>query len=668
MAVSGSVSTDKYDGRYYTLSWTATQDVNTNKTTVKWTLKAVGGNSSWYAERTLKMTATSDNTLSGTTSYSKTSRVERYAGTIKTGTFYVTHDSNGDAEFKISLQAAVYTSSVNCTGSKTFTLTNIPRKSTLSVADGVLNTSQTIKVTRKSSSFTHTIVATCGDQSKTICSKSSTLSFAFTPPIAWASENTTGKTVEVTYKITTYNGSTSIGSNSYTVDCDIPSSLVTPSLELAVTDTKGYFEKYGKYIQGQSVLKIVAAASGLYGATIKSYKTTVDGSTYTSATSTTSVLKGSGSLSLSCVITDSRGFTKTVSKTLTVLAYKAPVLTKLTSKRCDEDGTSNNSGDYLKVIFSSEVTSLENKNTVRVTVQYKKTAETNYASKEVTVYNDVYTITNGSYIFAADKSYTYDITLIIEDSFGYVDRYTTGASESVWRSRLWRGLGVAFGKFAELEGYLDSGWRIFARRGLRFPLVPEGTDLNEMIETGTYPAGKLSVYKYLNCPAIGDVSFALEVAEAGPDGELLQRLVTVEDEPKTFCRRYANKTWGNWIDKVSELNSNLLWYSPGDSVYIDFWCAGVMTNGNKDIYIGIPINRPIGQQVSSVKSSDLKVILRQDNNYLAGSTATDFISPDNYDLELRSNGLFCRFMFNNSIGGTNNDVIGILVRGNINFY
>lgn len=128
MATSGSLSTNGYDGRYYKLEWTATQDVAKNQSKISWTLKALGGDVSWYAERTVKVK------IAGTTVYSKTDRVQRYTGTVKSGTVTLTHDSAGKKSFSASLEVAVYYSTVNCTGSKTFTLTQIPRQATLTSA------------------------------------------------------------------------------------------------------------------------------------------------------------------------------------------------------------------------------------------------------------------------------------------------------------------------------------------------------------------------------------------------------------------------------------------------------------------------------------------------------------------------------------------------------
>ena len=50
MALSGSVSTDDYGGRYLKLSWTATQDISKNQSTIKWTLKGAGTASCSYYE------------------------------------------------------------------------------------------------------------------------------------------------------------------------------------------------------------------------------------------------------------------------------------------------------------------------------------------------------------------------------------------------------------------------------------------------------------------------------------------------------------------------------------------------------------------------------------------------------------------------------------------
>lgn len=650
-----------------TLSTTITpnsQSINSNSTnvTVKVIAKWTGGSynknskSGWCKIDGKKYEFSSSFNTGQSTSGSKT---------IYTKTLDIPHNDDGTKTLAVSASYTTGVSSGTITANASKTLTTIPRKSTLTVADGTLNAAQTLTVTQKSSSFTHTIVMTCGDYSETICTKSSTLSFSFTPLIDLASENTTGTTVSVTYTITTYNGSTSIGNNTYTVKYTIPSSLASPTLDLEYTDTTGYFDIYGKYIQGKSILNIVATAAGLYGATIKSYKTTIDGTTFTTAEATTNVLKSSGELTLVCVVTDTRGYTNTITETLTVLAYTAPKITALTAKRCDADGTRDNSGKYLQVVFSSSVTALEDKNSVKVTVQYKKTADTDFTSEDASDYANQYEILNGTFIFAADKNSTYDITLVVTDAFGSVDKSTIGASEKVWQSRLWRGLGVAFGKFAELEEYLDSGWKIFARKGMKFPAIPEETDLNEMKNSGSYPGGPAVTYKYANCPVEDDVMFTLEVSEAGDEdvgneSTFIQKFITCEAIPEVYMRTCAEGEWNDWIKQSDK-------YNPGDTVYINYWGAGVLTNGNAHIHVTVPLNKQISSKVTSFTSSDISVILRQNNAYIGGSDATTFISPDSCTLNLSSSGLHFRLEFSSSVGGTNNDAIAVVIRANVTF-
>lgn len=128
MALSGNLTTTSYDGRYYKLSWTAAQSVENNSSVISWTLSSHDGADSWYAERTLKVV------IAGTTVYSKTARVERYTGNITSGTLTLAHGTDGKKSFTASVQAAVFYESVNCTGSKTFALDDIPRAASITAA------------------------------------------------------------------------------------------------------------------------------------------------------------------------------------------------------------------------------------------------------------------------------------------------------------------------------------------------------------------------------------------------------------------------------------------------------------------------------------------------------------------------------------------------------
>lgn len=134
MALSGSLTTGYWtadDGRTrgYTLSWTATQSIEYNQSTISWVLSTAGSYPYQVAERTLVVT------LAGNTLVNKSNRVMRGAGNVASGSFVVNHDSNGNFSFSGSIQAAVFVSSINCSASGNFSLNTIPRQANITSAN-----------------------------------------------------------------------------------------------------------------------------------------------------------------------------------------------------------------------------------------------------------------------------------------------------------------------------------------------------------------------------------------------------------------------------------------------------------------------------------------------------------------------------------------------------
>ena len=470
MSTSGSTSVAVTTWDTLKFSWEVTsQSVTNNTSTISWKMQLVSGSSGRIDSTALKNWSV---TVNGS-KYSGTTQIGIANNTTKTlasGSTTIAHNSNGTKTFSYSFsqQFSITFSGESIgtkSGSGSGTLTTIARKSSMTASNGTLGTAQTLTVSRQDSDFTHTITYKCGSASGTVATKSSSTSISWTPPLTLASQAPSGTNVSITFTITTYSGSTSIGSNTKTISCAIPSSVV-PTVSIAVSDPMGYSGTFGGYVQGMSKFKVVVTVSGSYGSTIKTCKTTADGKSYTSTTITTDVIANSGNLTIKTTVTDSRGRTATASQTVTVLAYSVPKITSLSVNRCDASGKSNSSGAYLSVVFSSSITSLNSKNTATYSVQYKKTTATTYTTQTLSNYAGQYSVSGGVFVFAADTASSYDVILTVSDKFKSAKNDGVGSSIRKLFSFLKNGLGIAFGKVAETANLLDVDFPIRARRGI----------------------------------------------------------------------------------------------------------------------------------------------------------------------------------------------------------
>lgn len=517
---------------------------NTSNVTVKvnasWTYGSFNklGKSGWLTIDGTKYTFTSSFNTGQSTSGTQT---------LFTKTVDVTHNSNGAKTLTCSASYTTGVSSGTITASASKVLTTIPRKSSLSASNGTLGTAQTLTVSRMSSSFTHTITYSCGSASGTVCSKSSSTSISWTPPLSLASQNTTGTSVSIKFTITTYNGSTSVGSNTKSISCTIPSS-VKPSCTVTVTDSTEYSATYGNPVKGLSKFKVVVTPTTSYGSPIASYRTTANGTTYTESTFTTGILISSGTLTVTANVTDKRGRSGSASVSKTVIEYSKPAIINLSVLRCNSDGAANDQGEYVKVSFKTLVTSLNNLNTASYTLKYKRSDAEEYTVVSLDKYKGVYSVTDGVYIFAADSGSSYDIEFSVTDAHYTTARATTASTGFVLMHFNNAGNAMGIGKTAEVQNALDVGMQTRFYGGILHPILEPETDLNEVRVPNTYVGANLSHYNYSNCP-LSSGTFTLTVEGAGEDGQLKQRLTRCsKEEGRTWERWYYQAAWGNWVE------------------------------------------------------------------------------------------------------------------------
>ena len=97
MALSGSFNTTAYKGRYLTFSWSATQNVANNTSTITWRLVGAGTGSGYYMAGNFKVI------IAGETVYSSATRIELRVDTVvASGTKTLTHNADGTKTFSAS--------------------------------------------------------------------------------------------------------------------------------------------------------------------------------------------------------------------------------------------------------------------------------------------------------------------------------------------------------------------------------------------------------------------------------------------------------------------------------------------------------------------------------------------------------------------------------------
>lgn len=474
---------------------------NTSNVTVKVNAKWTGGS---YNLLEKSGSCTIDGTTYTFTSPFNTGRTTSGSGNLFTKTLNITHGSDGKKTLAVSASYTSGVSSGTVSASASKALTTIPRKSTLSVANGTLGTAQTLTVTRQATSFTHTITYTCGNQSGTICTKSSSTSISFTPPLSLASQNTSGTSVSIKYTITTYNGNTSVGSNSYTKTCTIPSS-VKPSCVVTVEDVGTML--YGLHLQGLAQLKITVKPTTSYGSPIASYKTVVNGKTYTAASFTTDILNVTGELTITSTVTDNRGRSGSGTQTIQIEPYFKPKFNTARAFRAimvNGVGEESPIGDLIFVEFTSAAKAISGANVAKFSIEYKKASDPEYTIcaanqtiPEVTMEN----FSSGGFLysFLADTGSSYEVLITLSDDIDEVTRKIPVSSAAVfmsWHDPEGNGNfdGIAFGKVAEESGLFDVGWNarftkpVYGKvAGLdRLPAIPENSDLDDYMETGCW--------------------------------------------------------------------------------------------------------------------------------------------------------------------------------------
>lgn len=402
--------------------------------------------------------------------------------TVGTLTATVAHNEDGTGSCriygKINGPSGTSCEGVYVSGEETITLDTIPRASSISAASAVtLGNKCSVKWTPHSADFRYKLKFEIGDWSYLTGAihPNTTNEYTYTGytiPLEAANQipNAVSGTMSVylyTYSdssATTQIGSAYGGSFAVTVPNNAQTqAAVTMSLTPVHTLPAAFS---GLYVQGKSKLKATLSATGKYGATIKSYSMKVDSATYDADDGYTSgYLTGTGSFTVYGYATDSRGYTGSTSKTITVIPYSKPKITVSVCGRCDANGNLSDSGTYLKIKASRNYSPVKSGETQRnfcqIQYRYKAAAAAAYSGWTTILTgsdlstNEVETAAMLGGVLAVDTTYQVQIRAV-DDIGEYGDTLINVPTDVVHNHKTKNGWG--FGKYCEGENLLDVAW------------------------------------------------------------------------------------------------------------------------------------------------------------------------------------------------------------------
>lgn len=486
MATSGTVKTNTKYGSYFWVKWeiSGSQDIAGNKTTISWSCGLSPGEQ--YYTNAIKMGAV---VINGQTVYSggTYSDITDYKDrTFASGTLDISHNNDGSKTFTVSAFSGwLYGNGDYTASAESFALPAIPRAATITSAPNFTDVDNPaiayanpagsavaaldvcISLTGSASDIAYRAVSTSGGS----------YTFQLTDAERAVLRNNTTLTRKVVFLLRTKIGSTYYYDTAERTFTVTNNAATRPSEAITVAPVSALSAPFNAlYIQGRTRAKITHTASGKFGATIKQYSAAVEGKAYSGKTATSDALQTPGVLTITGTATDSRGFSATASKPVTVLAYNTPSVVRNGSTgrfvcaRATSDGTISEDGTALYVECSKSFSSLAGNN--KCTLRLRYAAEGGGWSSWITLLadssgNDYAGVVPG---VTLSVSVVYTIEIQAVDKLGESGSVETRIPTSEMTFHLGEnGKAVGIGRYASESGEkrLDVAWDAHFEKGLQ---------------------------------------------------------------------------------------------------------------------------------------------------------------------------------------------------------
>ena len=466
MALSGNFNTGwtTYVGgaaARFLFTWSGTQSIANNTTTVSWNLKAEI-DPSGYHRGVRKIVVNFDGADRYTQVYPYNNMLQAYNNnTVASGSYTVTHAEDGSKSLTFTVKVNVGYSTedtFNSTGTGTYVLDTIPRASTITCSSPVvMATTQSVTVTQKSADFSHILYYKTSAGSYTeIGRDTATKTYSWTLPDITSTIPNADSDIytlrAVTYFTDDYTGDSI--ETLLNITAQVPSTYV-PSIQInSVTEANSNVPNTFPLLAGISKFTVSTTFTGSANSTCKSRTVQVPNNnaiTSVSSTATQSVTFlnpiNTTTATVSATTTDSRNRVGTASTSVSLYNYIAPTL-ELDCTRCDSNGNTDQLGDYINVRVRCSYDTVNNLNSATLVIKRNTTqvASVNLTGN-ITTWTSV-VVTSAS----ATQQWTIEGTVTDLITSSIVSQVVTKASMAFCRFDDGSNVGVAFGRLATEGG------------------------------------------------------------------------------------------------------------------------------------------------------------------------------------------------------------------------
>lgn len=459
------------DRSYYLRLWVdqVSQNISDNSSQVRLRLALTNG-AHTFADYDCTASATVDGqTLSWSGRPSMLSQNSSIMLIDKTVT--IRHDNDGKKSFGLSATfsgSGGWSPGTLSISRNSFTLSTIPRSSSVSVSPGVIGSSVIININRQSSSFKHTVRYSWAGKSGTIASNVDT-STSWTIPMDFANDIPNSASGTGAIYVDTYSGSTKTGTQSTTFTASVPVNVKPNFTGISLSDLNSAAQNLipngNTFIQVISNIKVAFnGAVGSYGSSITGYYAEIVGKNQSTSSNGGSlgIMNYHGAIKIRARVSDSRGrWSDTREVSATVLEYFAPALSFSIARTGSTSST-------LTVTRNAKVAPLivsgSQKNTMTLTFKVARLGTDAFAvdnGQATGAWSSISSLVNsranlsGNYL--ANQSWI--VIGILEDKFTRTEFMVNVATESVVFSYDRSGVGV--NKIRE-QGALDVKGSIYA--------------------------------------------------------------------------------------------------------------------------------------------------------------------------------------------------------------